>query len=272
MIIPEWVKKSGKSALKVLFPSHHRKVTNTVIAIGAALVLDGYFLNGIFSWLAQVVAAKLTDAATPSWSDANTEIGIWAGVILICMSLVYSCVVYFMELTSEKSARVHAEVTKANEAFEKQQILQRDRAIYDEVLQEIGTNTRLEDFLSNHNFGSSWRYDLNRKLDDFVNKWSAPERQFQYPEIRSEFSSMRTTMLELIQHVGWKGGFLTANDNLYCILDPSIHNDFDMPEEVSNAIDKANDLSLLAAKQRQIFIEAAERNFATLPNHAISEA
>ncbi len=75
-------------------------------------------------------------------------------------------------------------------------------------------------------------------------------------------------MLELAFHLAAKGSYLRANSDLYGILDPSIHHDFDVPEHISEAIDRANELSGLADNQRQAFIEVAEQHFAVLSGQA----
>lgn len=265
MKVPEWIKHFGKFLVRVVFPAHHRKVTNTVIAVGAALVLDSYLLNGLISWALQLLVASFTATETPAWGETDGSQAIWAGVILIGMSLLYSFAVYAVELAAEKSERDDAEMARAADMSQTQAVLRRDHKIYQEVLDEVGTDTRLAYFLSEHNFGVSYPRDLNSELDQFVDKWSAPEKQFQYSEIDTSFRPMWETLSELAYHLGMKGGFLAANQDLYGILDPSIHNDFDMPDHISEAIDRANELSALADKQRHTFIDVAERNFATLP-------
>lgn len=268
MKVPEWVKNFGKFLVRILFPTHHRKVTNTVIAVGAALVLDSYLLDGLIAWAVQLLVASFTNTEPPAWGEADSNVGICAGVILIGMSLLYSFAVHAVELAAEKSVRAEAELTRAAEMSQKQAVLHRDFKIYHEVLKEFGTDTRLAYFLSQHNFGESYPGDLNSELDQFVDKWSAPERQFQSAEIATPFTSMRETMLELAVHLAAKGGYLKANHDLYGILDPSIHHDFDVPKHISEAIDRANELSVLSDNQRQAFIEVAERHFAVLSGQA----
>jgi hypothetical protein len=261
---PEWVKNFGKFLVRIFFPAHHRKVTNTVIAVGAALVLDSYLLNGLIAWALQLLMASFTNTEPPAWSETDSNLGIWAGVILIGMSLLYSFAVHAVEMTAEKSIRAEAESTRSAEMSQRQAVLRRDFRIYRDVLKVFGTGTRLAYFLSQHNFGGSYPSNLNSEMGQFVDKWSAPERQFQTSEIATPFTSMRETMLELADHLAAQGGYLRANHNLYCIFDPSIHHDFDVPKHVSEAIDRANELSALADKQRQAFIEVAERHFAVL--------
>jgi len=263
--VPDWVKNIGKFLVRLLFPAHHRKVTNTVIAIGAALILDSYLLNGLIAWLVQLLVASYTNTEPPIWGEADSNAGIWGGVILIGLSLLYSFAVYAVELAAKNSEREDANLTRAAAVSQKQNVLRRDLTIYREILNEFGSETRLSNFISDHNFGGSYQSSLNSDLDQFVHKWSAPEKQFQCSEIDTSFRKMREIMEKLASHLTTTGGHLNANPNRYGILDPALHNDYDIPEHISNAIARANELSALANNRRQEFIEVCERHFATLP-------
>lgn len=265
MKVPEWAKNLGKFLIRILFPTHHRKVTNTIIAVGTALVVESYLLNGLIAWALQLLVASFTNTEPPTWGEAYGNIGIWAGVTLIGMSLLYSFAIYAVELAAEKSVRADVEKARDAEVSQLQAVLRRDFKIYQEALKELGTDTRLAHFLSQQNFAVPYHRDLNSELGRFVEKWSAPERQFQCSEIATSFRSMRETMLELDRHLSAKGGYLEANHDLYCILDPVLHNDYDIPDHISEAINKANELSASASNQRQTLIEVSERHFATLP-------
>jgi hypothetical protein len=60
------------------------------------------------------------------------------------------------------------------------------------------------------------------------NQLPVPERQFQFSEIDTSFRLMRGTMSELLRHLAMNGGRNKVDDNLYFILDPSLHIDCDL--------------------------------------------
>ena len=265
MAVPEWMNAIGRFVFRFLFPPHHRKITKTVIAIGAALTLDSYLLNGLIALLIQSQLAELIGAAPPAWDGTENANGIWAGVLLIGMSLLYSIGVLAIETAAQKSSLADAAISKAASASETQHVLRRDRPIYQEFIEEFGTNLSLEDFVCRHDFGITWQKESTVLLNGFVVKWSAPEQQFQHFEIGEAFRPLLESMSQLIGHLWTKSSYLSVNPDRNCFLDPSIHNDFDIPEPISTAIDEANRLGTQIKDQRRLFIELAERNFANLP-------
>ncbi len=173
--------------LRLLFPQHHRKVTTTVVGIGALLLLDGYLLQGLIAWLAQIMLAKFTGATPPTFADASADGSILAGVALIGMALIYSVLVLIIETFEARSLRDDAARKSAEVAIAGQNVLRRDRRLYEDFLTDFRTGGSLEDFVCEHNFGGSWHSNRSNLLDDFVIKWRAPERAYQSPEIGDAF-------------------------------------------------------------------------------------
>lgn len=251
--------------LRLLFPQHHRKVTTTVVGIGALLLLDGYLLQGLIAWLAQIMLAKLTGATPPTFADASADGSVMAGVALIGMALIYSVLVLIVETSEAKNLREDAARASAEIAVAAQNVLRRDKRLYEDFLSDFRTGGALQDFVCEHNFGGSWHSNRSNLLDDFVVKWRAPERAYQHPEIADVFIKLLDSMRQLDDHLAGRSGPLRANASLSGILDPSIHHDFDMPDHVDRAINEANALGTVVRDHRRKFIQVAEKHFATLP-------
>lgn len=251
--------------LRLLFPHHHRKVTTTVVGIGALLLLDGYLLQGLIAWLAQIMLAKFTGATPPTFADASADGSIVAGVALIGMALIYSVLVLIIETSEARSLREDTARASAEVAFAGQNVLRRDKRLYEDFLTDFRTGGALEYFVCEHNFGGSWHSNRSNLLDDFVIKWRAPERAYQSPEIGDAFIKLLDSMRQLNNHLNAHSGPLRANASLSGILDPSIHHDFDMPNHIDRAISEANALGTVVRDQRREFIQMAEKHFATLP-------
>lgn len=237
------------------FPPFHKKVVISVLGIGSAILLDGYFLQGLVRWGLQVLLMKITGGASPDFSEVETNEVL--GVILIGLALLYSLLTFALEQWSIK------QVAMDNLSSSKKQ-LERDKALYDDWKKELGSNTFLADFIKNHHFGTTWDYKQSQRLDDFCNKWSTPEHRFLHGNLSSLIDEILAELKHLNQHLGETSGPLKANADLQCIFDPSMHDEWDMPDHIEQAIDKANSISHAIAEKREKFIEEAEIVFSKI--------
>lgn len=265
MKLPDWVLVTANFLRKVWFPSHHRKITRTVIAVGAALLLDGYFLDGLLQWVARSAIANVTGMQPPEWSDATSDTSMWAGVIVIGLGLLFSILVLAIETYEAKSKREDLKRAMEQSLEAERNVLGRDFDLYEKFKEQFGTGSQLEYFTCNHNFGSSWRSETSGGLHNFVDTWVAPEMKFIDPELSDCFEVLLSGMSDLSGHLATHAGPLEVNANFHCIFEPSRHNEMDLPAHVDKAITEANRMGVSVRKQREAFIMTAERRFAVLP-------
>ncbi|MCP9483948.1 hypothetical protein NNA36_18455 [Shimia sp. CNT1-13L.2] len=176
---------------------------------------------------------------------------------MIGLALLYSFLTFALEQWSIK------QVEMDNLSSSKKQ-LERDKALYDDWKKEFGSNTFLADFIKNHHFGTTWNYEQSQRLDDFCNKWSTPEHRFLHDDLSSLIDEILAELKHLNLHLGATSGPLKANVNLQCIFDPSMHDEWNMPDHTKDAIDIANSISLAIAEKREKFVEEAEMVFSKI--------
>jgi hypothetical protein len=265
MKLPVWMVNAGKFLLKVWFPSHHRKITTSVIAVGATLLLDGYFLDGLLHWLARYALAQLTGTAPPEWSETANDAAIWPGVTVIGLGLLFSILVFAIETYEAKLSREGIAREKELSVETERNVLKRDFALYAQFKDQFATHGRMEYFVCNHNFGRSWRSESSDDLHQFVDTWSAPEMKFVDPELAKPFEELLSIMNDLSHHLASHAGPLEVNASFHCIFEPSRHNEMDLPGHVEEAIRRANRLGVAIREKREEFLLLAEKRFSTLP-------
>jgi len=265
MKLPVWMTNAGKFLLKVWFPSHHRKITTSVIAVGATLLLDGYFLDGLLQWLARYALAQLTGTVTPEWSQTANDAEIWPGVTVIGLGLLFSILVFSIETYDAKLTRECIAREKELSGEAERNVLKRDLALYAQFKDHFATHGRLEYFVCNHNFGSSWPSQSSGDLHQFVDTWAAPEMKFVNPDLAKTFEELLSNMVNLSDHLVSHAGPLEVNSSFHCIFEPSRHNEMDLPSHVEEAIRRANRLGVEIRKNRSEFLLLAEKRFSILP-------
>lgn len=171
MKFPKWMGETLDFALKVWFPSHHRKITRTVVAVGATLLVDGYLLDGLLQWLVRFAVAQFAGMPTPEWTDVSGDAARWPGVVVIGLGLFFSISVLLIETYASKVGREEAARASAAALKREQNISHRDFNIYKKFLDDFASEGRLEQFVCHHNFGSSWPYDCSTELHRFIGKW-----------------------------------------------------------------------------------------------------
>lgn len=253
----KWFWALWEFARPILFPEHHRKITRTTQWVGITLLLGTPFLQ----WLIQILIAAGISSALGLPLSALAEYiegGQPWGFGLIIASLIYSAVILWIQ-----SADLRASQTKA--AQDSQNVLHRDFQLYQRFLERFKTGGPLENFICHHNFGGSWRRELDGLFHEFMWEWSAPEIAFQEPDIAASFSVLLTSMKDLEAHLTEHSSPLRANGDLSCIFDPTLHDEFDGPRYIDEAITEANRLGVLVRDQRVAFIRLANGKFAALP-------
>lgn len=269
MKLPNWLGKTLDFLLKVWFPSHHRKITRTVVAVGAALLLDGYLLDGLLQWLVRFAVAQFAGMPTPEWSDVSGDAARWPGVVVIGLGLLFSVVVLLIETYASKVEREEAARASAVASEREQNALQRDYNIYIDFLDDFASDGRLEQFVCHHNFGSSWPYGYSTELRGFIDKWSAAETRYIDAELLENFSILLRNMSALSKHLVATAGPLEVNSERLCIFEPSRHNEMDLPKYVDDAIREANRLGGEIWKNREAFVLTAEERFSVLPRNRL---
>lgn len=241
-----------------IFPEFHRKITRRTLYTGIFLVVGTPFIQ----WLIQSLlvagistALNLPLAPLIESLDDGQKFGFW----LIIASLTYSAIVLWVQSHEAREKRVHVEK-------ERQNILKRDYHLYRAFLEQFGSDEALDTFVCHHNFDAAYRREQSYLLHDFVNTWSAPEKCFQQREIAESFGKLFESMQNLSSHLATYSGPLRASTDLYGIVDRSVHNDFELPAHVKEAVKFANQLGSKVFTQRQDFIRLAESYFATLPD------
>lgn len=265
MKIPKWMGKTLDFLLKVWFPSHHRKITRTVVAVGAALLLDGYLLDGLLQWLVRFAVAEFSGMPTPEWSEVSGDAARWPGVVVIGLGLLFSVIVLLIETYSSNVERREAALARAEASEREKNSLQRDYIIYKKFLDDFASGRRLDEFVCHHNFGSSWSFDCSTELHNFICKWSTPEMCFLDAEISNNFLILLKNMSALAEHLVTEAGPLEVNSERLCIFEPSRHHEMDLPKHIEDAIQEANRLGCEVRKDREAFILMAEKHFSVLP-------
>lgn len=242
----------------IIFPEYHKKITRTTLWLGVGLLVGTPFLQWIVQTMIIVGAASAFDLPLDILLK-HLEGGQQWGVLLVAFSLIYSATILWIQTTSINADRSRSFQVSQN-------VLRKDCARYQDFLKRFATGGNLEYFICHHNFGSSWRKNINDSLLDFVREWSAPEKSFQDKEIFKCFNDLLTNMQRLDALLAIHSSPLRANADLYGIIDPSIHNDWDLPETIDEIVSEANQIGIEIRDQRKAFILLAEQKFAGLPD------
>lgn len=258
----KWLKELWDLVLKVWFPSHHRKITKTVVGVGAAILLDEYFLNGLLQWVVRCVVAYLAGMPTPEWNDVSGDAANWIGVVVIGLGLLFSVTVLLIETYNLK-------IDRDRTSEKEKSTLQRDYDIYKQFLKDFASNSTLEQFTCHHNFQDSWHRQHANELSAFIEKWSAAEMRYVDAKLLDDFRKLLEDMKALDSKLGMAAGPLISNPDWRCIYDPSQHHGINHPKPVEDAIKAANHLGDVIRDSHEKFILASEKHFSYLSKNRV---
>ena len=239
------IKSVGLFLKPYVFPTHHRRVTNKVLLIGGALLVDDYFFGGVIRWVVLSFIQSYIPADIPV--PTETDGGLYGALIIVAV-LTYSGMIHFIDSIIE--------VNRANVVQGGQR--KRDKKIYSAFMKDFGSRCGLDDFLREHDFGTTWSSETDA-LYPFVRKWGAVELKFMDNELDELAAPLLVSLKSLARHLESSAGPLQANAALLCIFDPSIHSSYGLPLNIKTQIKQANELANDVIRARDALVGRAEQ-------------
>ncbi|MYN14975.1 hypothetical protein GSY71_17705 [Pusillimonas sp. TS35] len=162
-----WLKRSASWVLHWLFPDASNRLARRVLWLAAAVLIAPPVLHYLLiKWLAGWLGLDIQDQLAQIYVDRG-QMPYWIGTLLVAFALLHNL---FFIWISERNRVLKNQV----DDWERNS----DLSLFNDLLVLLPSSSRSIRLLSEHDFGHSFHLDELSSLDDFIDKWGAPEYRF----------------------------------------------------------------------------------------------